>query len=167
MRRLPCFANSQAAGLSWARKSDEVGLGVLAAYSVGYIIEVVMAALRYMGFPHTPMHQYPKNAKAHRGGLFNPHECGEMLQYRMTPFQHFLSRTSAARFHTTLREPGAQVFGKKKKKGDLSAPPFQLHIINGFVNLDIDKSIGVDVSQYRTALRTVQVQDLFYINRRV
>ena len=55
MRRLPCFANSQAAGLSWARKSDEVGLGVLAAYSVGYIFEVVMAALRYMGLsPHTP-----------------------------------------------------------------------------------------------------------------
>lgn len=31
------------------------GLGVLAAYSVGYIFEVVMAALRYMGLsPHTP-----------------------------------------------------------------------------------------------------------------
>lgn len=78
----------------------------------------------YMGFPHTPMHQYPKNAKAHRGGLFNPHECGEMLQYRMTPFQHFLSRTSAARFHTTLREPGAQVFGKKKEEGRPFGPPF-------------------------------------------
>lgn len=141
MRRLPCFANSQAAGLSWARKSDEVGLGVLAAYSVGYIFEVVMAALRYMGFPHTPMHQYPKNAKAHRGGLFNPHECGEMLQYRMTPFQHFLSRTSAARFHTTLREPGAQVFGKKRRRGYHTAPPFMLQSIPAFANVVSDSSV--------------------------
>lgn len=38
-----------------ARKSVEVVFGVLAAYSVGYIFEVVMAALRYMGLsPHTP-----------------------------------------------------------------------------------------------------------------
>ena len=25
----------------------------------------------YMGFPHTPIHQYPRNAKARRSGLFN------------------------------------------------------------------------------------------------
>ena len=55
MRRLPCFANSQTSGLSMARKSSVLVLGILAAYSVGYIFEVVMAALRYMGLsPHTP-----------------------------------------------------------------------------------------------------------------
>lgn len=55
MRRLPCFANSRTSMAFMARKSDEVGLGILAAYSIGYIFEVVMAALRYMGLsPHTP-----------------------------------------------------------------------------------------------------------------
>jgi len=45
-----------------ARKSDVLGFGVLAAYSIGYIFEVVMAALRYMGLsPHTPIRYHPKH----------------------------------------------------------------------------------------------------------
>lgn len=55
MRPCPLLRKLPKSGLSWARNSVEVGLGVLAAYSVGYIFEVVMAALRYMGLsPHTP-----------------------------------------------------------------------------------------------------------------
>lgn len=77
MRRLPCFANSQAAGLSWARKSDEVGLGVLAAYSVGYIFEGRGCAPLTWGFPIPQCINTPKMQK--------PTEAG------------FLIRTSAAR----------------------------------------------------------------------
>ena len=110
MRPCPLLRKLPNIRLIVGAKFGRGGLGVLAAYSVGYIFEVVMAALRYMGLsPHTP----------------------------------------------------------KKEEGRPFGPPFSIAHINGFVNLDIDKSIGVDVSQYRTALRTVQVQDLFYINRRV
>lgn len=84
MRPCPLLRKLPNIRLIVGAKFGRGGFGVLAAYSVGYIFEVVMAALRYMGLsPHTP----------------------------------------------------------KKKKGDLSAPPFQLHIINGFANVVSDSSV--------------------------
>ena len=56
-----------------ARKSVEVGFGILAAYSVGYIFEVVMAALRLHGVPPYPqfdtIQNTPKSPRRSRGRL--------------------------------------------------------------------------------------------------
>ena len=77
MRRLHCFANSQTALSFMARKSGEVGLGVLAAYSVGYIFESRGCAPLTWG---SPIPQYINTQEMQK-----PTEAG------------FLIRTSAAR----------------------------------------------------------------------
>ena len=64
MRPCPLLRKLPNIRLIVGAKFGRGGLGVLAAYSVGYIFEVVMAALRYMGLsPHTPIRYHPKHPK--------------------------------------------------------------------------------------------------------
>lgn len=77
MRRLHFFANSQTPGLSVARQSSVLVLGILAAYSVGYIFEGRGCAPLTWGSPIPQCINTPKMQK--------PTEAG------------FLIRTSAAR----------------------------------------------------------------------